>query len=69
MPVGTLFPSVNPAQQTMAGYSTDVQVNNPDPVAQRLPATGGTTSGLGLLWLALALLSSGMVLRLGLRRA
>jgi LPXTG-motif cell wall-anchored protein len=57
MPVGTLFPSTNPAQQTMAGYATDVQVTNPT-----LPATGGDNAN-GLLALVVALIGSGLLLR------
>lgn len=68
----TLFPSVNPAQQTMAGYATDVQVNNPQraaqPAAQQLPNTSGS-SGAALLWFSFAMLASGMTLRLSQRRS
>ncbi len=49
MPVGTLFPSVNPAQQTMAGYATDIQVSNSQQAPQQLPAAGDGTSGAALL--------------------
>jgi len=54
MPVGTLFPSVNPAQQTMAGYATDIQVSNSQQAPQQLPAAGDGTSGAALLLFAFA---------------
>ena len=54
MPVGTLFPSVNPAQQTMAGYATNIQVSNPQQAPQQLPAAGDGTSGAALLLFAFA---------------
>lgn len=61
MPVGTLFPSVNAAQQTMIGYATNVQVANPQPTT--LPATGGSEQG-GLLALVALLLCAGAALRM-----
>jgi hypothetical protein len=68
MPVGTLFPSVDESQQTMAGYATDVQVNNPvaDPAPQQqLPATGATENAVALLALAaLALVVAGVGVRM-----
>lgn len=68
MPVGTLFPSVDAAQQTMAGYATDVQVTNPQ-APQQLPSTGAETSFGALVWAAVLLLGLGAGVRLFARRA
>lgn len=41
MPIGTVFPAPTPEFQSMAGYATNVAVNNPAPVqSQALPDTG-----------------------------
>lgn len=63
MPVGTIFPSVDPAQQTMAGYATAVQVTNPAPVQQQLPTTSGVDFPSMLPLVALGLLMIGGTLR------
>jgi LPXTG-motif cell wall-anchored protein len=67
MPVGTLFPPTTAGEQTMAGYATNVQVNNPQPAptAAQLPNTGSESTPLAILFLvALGLLGTGGVLRL-----
>jgi LPXTG-motif cell wall-anchored protein len=61
MPIGTVFPSVDATQQTMAGYATNVQVNNPQP--QQLPATGGDESIFAGLLLGIVLLVGGLGVR------
>lgn len=68
MPVGTVFPAVDASQQTMAGYATNVQVTNPNPAPQRLPATGGGETTMLLPVLALGLLTLGGLTRLVRRR-
>jgi LPXTG-motif cell wall-anchored protein len=67
MPVGSLFGPVTAGEQTMAGYATNVQVNNPvqtnDPVAAQLPSTGGSEYQHVLLLAALLLGLSGLAMR------
>lgn len=64
MPVGTLFPPNTAGDQTMAAYSTDVQVSNPQPA--RLPQTAEGSSPLplvALVALGLVALAGGFALR------
>ncbi|HEX6290719.1 MAG TPA: hypothetical protein VFZ66_16130 [Herpetosiphonaceae bacterium] len=59
MPVGTVFPAPSAEFQSMAGYATNVSVNNPAPTqaaqqAQTLPDTGLTDKLLDSPWLLIA---------------
>jgi LPXTG-motif cell wall-anchored protein len=63
VPVGALFPPTTAGEQTMAGYTTNVAVTNPQ-VSQQLPNTsGGETFGL-LPFIALLMLAVSGVLHL-----
>jgi hypothetical protein len=63
MPVGTLFPATETRFQTMGGYQTDVQVQNPG-----LPATGSAEERtVMLLLVALVVLVAGTLIRSGRR--
>jgi hypothetical protein len=55
MPIGTVFPAPSAEFQSMAGYATNVAVNNPAPQTQSLPDTGlaDGLSAIQLLLLAL----------------
>lgn len=70
MPVGMQFASVDPAQQSMAGYATNVQVTNPQisSIHNTLPNTGGEEPSVLLLTAALSLLSLGLILHSMRRR-
>jgi hypothetical protein len=67
MPIGTIFPPVTAGSQTMAGFSTNVQVTDPGRQApQQLPTTGAGDSPSFLLLGALGLmlfLMGGMIQR------
>jgi hypothetical protein len=62
MPVGTVFPPANPAEQNIAGYATSVQVQN---TAQFLARAGGTALGAAPLAAAggAALAAAGWLVR------
>jgi hypothetical protein len=62
MPIGALFPPAATGSQTMAGYSTNVQVTDPGKQApQELPRTGASDGGNAwlLAMIALGLLAMG----------
>ena len=68
MPVGTVFPAPGPEFQSMAGYATNVEVDNPEmQQMQQLPNTGISTpwgsQGALIVLAALASLGLGHVLR------
>ena len=51
MPIGTVFPAPTPEFQSMAGYATNVSVNNPAPVqSQALPETGFADQVADNMW-------------------
>lgn len=51
MPIGTVFPAPTPEFQSMAGYATNVSVNNPAPTqAQALPETGFADQVADNMW-------------------
>lgn len=51
MPIGTVFPAPTPEFQSMAGYATNVSVNNPAPTqSQSLPETGFTDQVADNMW-------------------
>lgn len=69
-PIGALFAPGAEGEQTMAGYATDIEVNNPQPQPSQLPQTSG---GEAVPWqpasLAIALLlAGGALLRYAARR-
>lgn len=63
MPVGTRFQPINPAEQSVAAYATNVQVNNPQTSStgaqNTLPNTSGEEQYLLLLLAVLSLLGLG----------
>jgi hypothetical protein len=68
MPIGTVFPAPSPEFQSMAGYATNVSVNNPAPTqVQSLPETGFTDQvAEHMLWIVLygiAVVGSGIFIR------
>jgi len=65
MPVGTQFASIDPAQQSVAAYATNVQVNNPQQtsstgVQNNLPNTAGEEQYVFFLLAGLSLLGLGL---------
>ncbi|HNP70539.1 MAG TPA: hypothetical protein PLO33_05925 [Kouleothrix sp.] len=78
MPVGALLPPATAGEQTMAGYATSSQVNNPQPTPQptaqsqpqQLPNTGAGDTNAGWLLFAgsLALIAAGATLHRQLYR-
>lgn len=60
MPVGTVFPAVSPSEQSVAGYATNVEVNNP----QQESPLPQTSSGAMLPLIALGLLGAGAATRI-----
>ncbi len=67
MPVGTVFPAPSAEFQSMAGYATDVQVENANAQQQAMPETGASDLTLGqmatLVLLGLNIVALGFVLR------
>jgi LPXTG-motif cell wall-anchored protein len=66
MPVGTVFPPATAGSQTMAAFSTSVQITDPGQSApQQLPNTGGHDTSSSLLFVvgALILLAAGWLAR------
>lgn len=63
MPVGTQFQAINPAEQSVAAYATNVQVTNPQTTTSgaqnTLPNTSGTETYLLVLLASLSLLGLG----------
>lgn len=57
MPIGTVFPAPSAEFQSMAGYATNVTVNNPAPQTQSLPDTGLSDSVPWLAQMVLVLLA------------
>ncbi len=67
MPVGTVFPAPSAEFQSMAGYATNVEVENANAQQQTMPETGASDLTVGqtatLVLLGLNIVALGFVLR------